>query len=108
MGTNAQVERLLKEINENNNKTITVYSLDGCPACNELKFKLNKLGVVYETIEMGGNDTMWQQLKEGGGSDFVPQVKVENYLIKENEYSDVNQLVSKTLSTLLNRKIIIK
>ena len=47
-------------------------------------------------------------LSETGGSDFVPQVEVEGYLIKEDEYETVNELVSKTLSRLLERKIIIK
>ena len=43
-----------------------------------------------------------------GGSDYAPQVQVEDYLIKENEYENINQLIGCTLTNLLNRKIIIK
>ena len=51
---------------------------------------------------------MWDKLTQMGGSEYVPQVRVENYLIKEEEYEDVNELIGKTLSNLLGRKIIIK
>ena len=50
----------------------------------------------------------WKKLEDMGGSEYVPQVQVEDYLIKENEYEDVNELISKTLSKLLERRIIIK
>jgi len=106
--SNSQIKNLLEEIKSCNDKKVLVYALDGCPACIELKNKLDKIGVVFETIEMDGNQDMWDKLAEMGGSDYAPQVKVEDHLIKENEYSDVNQLVSCTLTNLLNRKIVIK
>jgi glutaredoxin len=103
-----EVKKLLNEIQENNHKEITVYALEGCPACIELKDKLDKIGVQYENVVMDGNEAMWKQLEEWGGSDFAPQVKVEGYLIKEDEYDTVNELISKTLTNLLGRDIIIK
>lgn len=103
-----EVKKLLSEIQENNHKQVTVYALEGCPACIEFKDKLDKIGVQYENIVMDGNEDMWQQLAEWGGSDFAPQVKVEDYLIKEEEYETVNDLISKTLSNMLGRDIIIK
>lgn len=105
---NKQIKNLLEEIKENNNKEVLIYSLDGCPACNELKNKLDKIGLGYEIVEMNGNEEMWTKLADMGGSDFAPQVSVEGYLIKENEYNDINQLISCTLTNLLNRKIVIK
>jgi glutaredoxin len=105
---NKQIKNLLEEIQENSHKKVLVYSLDGCPACNELKNKLDKIGLVYETVGMNGNDDMWDKLGKMGGSEFAPQVSVEDYLIKENEYKDINQLISCTLTNVLNRKIIIK
>jgi glutaredoxin len=103
-----KVKRLLNEISDNSNKKVYVYALDGCPACEELKSKLDKMGLVYETVIMNGNKTMWDKLSEMGGSEYAPQVQVEGYLIKENEYDTVNELISKTLTNLIGRKIIIK
>jgi glutaredoxin len=106
--SNSQIKSLLEEIKNNSDKKVLVYALDGCPACVELKNKLDKVGVVFETIGMGGNQVMWDKLAKMGGSEYAPQVKVDGYLIKENEYNDINQLISCTLTNLLNRKIVIK
>lgn len=105
---NPQVKRLLKDIEENNHKEIIVYTLEGCPACEDLKNKFDKMGLTYEIVVMNGNQEMWDKLDEMGGSEYAPQVQVEGYLIKENEYEDINQLISQTLTNLLERKIIIK
>ena len=102
-----KIKQLLKEISENSHKKDIVYALDGCPACNDLKTKFDNIGVVYETITMNGNDVMWDKLADMGGSEYAPQVQVEDYLIKEDEYDDVNQLISETLTNLLGRKIIV-
>jgi glutaredoxin len=108
MSNKDQVNRLLQEVRDNQHKKVTVYALDGCPACEELKEKLEKIGLVYENVTMNGNDDMWDKLEKMGGSEFAPQVQVEDYLIKENEYDTVNDLVGKTLTNLLGRQIIIK
>lgn len=105
---NLQVKRLLEEIKDNNHKNVKIYSLNDCPSCIELKEKVEKIGLVFENIDMGGNDEMWDILEEMGGGDFVPQVEVDGKLIKEGEYETITDLISKTLSMLLERKIIIK
>jgi glutaredoxin len=105
---NLKVKNILKEIQENSHKKVLVYSLKGCPACEDLKQKFNKIGLNYENVEMEGNELMWKKLEEWGGSEYAPQVKVENNLIKENEYETITDLISKTISELLDRKIIIK
>ncbi len=101
-----KIKNLLAEIKENKGKKITVYAIKGCPACEELKQKLNNVGVLYENVSMNDNDDMWSELEKRGGSDFVPQVEVEGNLIKE--YETVNELVSKTISLMINRKVILK
>ena len=103
-----KVSQLLEDIQNNKDKSVLVYSLKGCPACKELKTKFDKIGLSYDIVEMNGNDDMWKELEDRGGSDFAPQVEVDGYLIKEKEYTDMNQLISVSLSNLLNRKIIIK
>jgi len=106
MKNKSQINRLLKEIEDNSHKKIKVYTLQGCPACIELKDKFDKLGMIYEVVVM--TDDLWDTISEMGGSEFVPQVQVEKYLIKEKEYTNINELIGKTLSNLLDRKIIIK
>ncbi len=103
-----KIKNLLNEIKKNSDKKITVYALKGCPACEELKQKLNNIGVMYENIDMNGNDGMWEKLEKRGGSDFAPQVDIEGYLIKEDEYETVNELISKTISLMIDRKVFLK
>ena len=103
---NPQIKRLLEDITNNNQKVLTVYSIEGCPACEEFKTKLNNLDIVYETVDMENNDTMWEQLASMGGSEFVPQITIDDTLIKE--YADVNELLSKTISEIIERKVILK
>ncbi len=104
----AKIFKLLKEIKDNKDKNVLIYALEGCPACDELKKKLNNIGITYEEVIMNGNDNMWSQLEEWGGSDFAPQVKVENYLIKESEYETVNELISRTVSLMIDRTVVLK
>ena len=101
------IKKLLKEISDNSHKQVILYTLEGCPACEELKTKLDNIGMTYENVIMNGNEKMWEELEDMGGSDFAPQVKVDGYLVKENEYDTVNELISKTLTNLLGRKIIV-
>lgn len=101
-----QVQKLLEEIKNNNHKTITLYTMEHCPACKELKSKLDRVGIMYENVEMEGNDEMWKWLKETGGQDYVPQASVEDKLI--SEFDQINDLVGMVISEIIGRKIIIK
>lgn len=103
---NQQVKKLLEEISDNNHKDITLYTMDHCPACKELKNKLDHIGIVYENVEMEGNDKAWKWLKENGGQEYVPQVKVDDKLI--SEFDEINDLVSMVISEMIGRKVIIK
>jgi glutaredoxin len=106
--SNVEIRRLLQEIKDNNHKKVVVYALDGCPACEELKRKLDNIGLVYENVTMNGNEEMWDKLEQMGGSEYAPQVQVEDYLIKEDEYETVNELISRTLTNMIGRDIIVK
>jgi glutaredoxin len=103
---NPQIKRLLEDIQKNKTKDITIYSIEGCPACEELKGKLGKLDIQYENVDMSGNDKMWEELEKMGGSEYVPQVMVETTLIKN--YSNMNELLSKMVSEMIERKVILK
>ena len=103
---NNQIQKLLSEINNNSDKKVTVYSLIHCPACNELKEKLEHLNIVYENVDMEGNDEVWKVLREEGGKDYVPQVRVNNKLI--HEFDVINDLIGLVITEVVGRKIIIK
>jgi glutaredoxin len=103
---NRQIQRLLEEIGENNNKSVILYTMDHCPACKQLKEKLDHLNINYENIEMDGNESMWKWLKENGGKDYVPQANVEGKLL--SEFDEVNDLVGMVISEMIGRRIIIK
>lgn len=103
---NPQIKRLLEDINNNSNKKLTVFSIKGCPACDEFKGKLGELGITYENIDMEGNEKMWKKLTDMGGTEFVPQIMIEGNLIKD--YQDVNELLSKSISEIIERKVILK
>jgi|TARA_R110000803_G_scaffold13218_3_gene37299 glutaredoxin len=103
---NPQIKRLLEDINQNSNKQLTVFSIKGCPACEEFKGKLGELGIRYENVDMEGNEKMWKKLEDMGGSEFVPQIMIEGNLIKD--YQDVNELLSKSISEMIERKVILK
>jgi len=101
-----QISKLLEEIKENNHKEVIVYTMSHCPACNELKTKLDHVGIYYENIEMEGNDKMWSKLKEEGGADYVPQVRISGKLIYE--FEEINDLMGIVISEMVGRRIIIK
>lgn len=103
---NPQIKRLLEDINTNSNKELVLYSINGCPACEEFKTKLGKLDITYESVDMDDNEPMWKKLEEMGGSEFVPQITIEGNLIKN--YQDVNELLSLTISEMIERKVILK
>jgi glutaredoxin len=103
---NEQIQKLLQEIKSNSDKNITLYTMEHCPACKELKNKLNHLNINYENVEMENNESMWVWLKENGGKDYVPQVKVEDKVL--NEFEEINELVGQVISEMIGRKIIIK
>ena len=103
-----KIVKLLTEIKDNNYKEVIVYSLEGCPACDELKKKFDNIGITYEQVVMNGNDDMWEKISEMGGSDCAPQVKIQDYLIKEEEYESINELISRVVSKMIGKNIILK
>jgi glutaredoxin len=103
---NQQINRLLEEIKENNNKEVILYTMSHCPACKELKEKLDHVGIYYRNVEMEGNDKVWSEIKSEGGADYVPQVRVSGTLI--HEFDEINDLIGMVISEMIGRKIIIK
>lgn len=106
MSEQKKIEKLLQEIKLNDYKKVTLYTMEHCPACRELKSKLEHLNIGYENVDMDGNEEMWNYLKETGGKDYVPQVDVEGTLL--NEFDEINDLISLVITEIVGRKIVIK
>lgn len=101
-----QIQRLLEDVKNNGDKKVILYTMTHCPACKELKNKLEHLKITYENVDMEGNDDMWMELKKEGGKDYVPQARVEKKLI--HEFDQINDLVGMVISEMIGRKIVIK
>ncbi len=100
------VKRLLESIERNNNKEVNVFYLDGCPSCKSIKSKFDKLGVSYTTTDVNEETERWNDLVKETGEEFVPQVTVSGKAIKN--FENVNELISKTISEMIGRKVILK
>ena len=100
-----KVERLLEEI-KNSQEKVTIYSMDGCPYCTQIKERLDKVGVNY-SVELMESDDDWEVLKElSGGPQHVPQVMVNDMMI--SEYEDPKELFGLVLTEVVKRNIVIK
>lgn len=68
---------------------IVVFTLNGCPACSELKKHLNKNMLKYEEIEITSYPNVWENVVMTTGDDSVPTVflkDVENQNKKAKLY----------------------
>jgi glutaredoxin len=100
-----KIKNFLQKIRESN-KNIKIFSIDGCPACEEFKNKLSFLNINYHIMDMVKNPELWDDIKNLGGGDYVPQILVNDVLIYE--YNDINELLSKVFTEILGKKVIIK
>lgn len=106
MNKKGRVKRLLEEISLNNDKVVDVYTLDTCPSCKSIKNKFDKLGVNYVTTDVNEDSDKWGDLVSETGEEFVPQITVNGKAIKD--FENVNELLSKTITEMIGRKIILK
>ncbi len=58
-------------------KKITVYTVTGCPFCEQIKKLLKGLGVEFSEIEARPNTEAWNEMVKITGSSAVPQVVVD-------------------------------
>lgn len=102
----SKTKRLLEDIKRNNSKEVNVFYLDGCPSCKSIKNKFDRLGVIYTSTDVNENDEKWGELVKETGEQFVPQVTVNGKAIKG--FENVNELISKTITEMIGRKVILK
>ena len=60
------------------NYRIVLYSMEGCPYCDELKGYMQMEGIDYNPIDIEVKEKLWESVKEITGEDYVPTVMVVN------------------------------
>ena len=54
------------------NYRIVLYSMEGCPYCDELKGYMQMEGIDYNPIDIEVKEKLWESVKEITGEDYVP------------------------------------
>ncbi len=60
------------------NYQIVLYSMEGCPYCDELKGYLQNEGMDYKPIDIEEKEHLWEKVKNITGEDYVPTAMVVN------------------------------
>lgn len=88
-------------------KTVLLYSLDGCPWCDELKDLLNSHSIEYVVRDIEKHDEEWENIKKETKNEFVPAVcilhhdkKMKEYILPDIHFEDVEECTEKVLKVL--------
>lgn len=57
-------------------KTVTLLTSDDCFHCQDLKTRLNELGIEFDEIEINKNINFWNKFIEDNDCDIVPVVLI--------------------------------
>jgi len=62
-------------------KKIMIYTISGCPHCEELKDFLRKRGVEFEDIDVEENDEVAEEIIEKTGQNGFPVIDIDGEII---------------------------
>jgi glutaredoxin len=57
---------------------ITIFTLNGCHYCQDLKKKLINESIKYNEIEITQQEDLWDRIVEKTGHDILPTIYVQN------------------------------
>jgi|1_EtaG_2_1085319.scaffolds.fasta_scaffold07464_4 glutaredoxin len=60
------------------NYKIVLYTMEGCPYCDELKGYMQNEGIKYKPIDIDIREKLWESVKKITGEEYVPTVMVVN------------------------------
>ena len=66
-------------------KTVTLLTSDDCFHCQDLKTRLNELGIEFHEIEVNKNFNFWDKFIEENGCDIVPVVLIREKMGVKNK-----------------------
>lgn len=81
------------------NDMIKVYTMEGCPYCDELKKKLTEMKVEYTEVntDLPENEAEYEYIAEIADSSMVPLVVVgKNLLVPEKSFNTIEEAASIT------------
>ena len=58
--------------------TVCVFTLEGCPYCDDLKSRLQKEGIEYVEYSIEEHKNLWDQIVNKLNHDFLPTVFLKN------------------------------
>ncbi len=61
------------------NPDILMYCTKFCPYCLRAHMLLKSKGVEYRTINVGGDQKLWDEMEEKSGRNTVPQIFIDDY-----------------------------
>lgn len=63
------------------NTTVKMYATRFCPYCMRARMLLDRKGVSYEEISVGGDQTLWSEMESLSGRNTVPQIFIGEHHI---------------------------
>lgn len=83
---------------------VLVYATMFCPYCMRARSLLNRKGVEFEEIDVGGNMDLWNKMEDHSGRSTVPQIFIGDHHV--GGYDDMVKLEHEgVLDGLLNGSV---
>lgn len=81
---------------------VKMYATRFCPYCMRARSLLDRKGVSYEEIRVGGDQTLWSEMEDLSGRSTVPQIFIGDHhvggyddLAAANRSGELDQLLAR-------------
>lgn len=80
-------------------KTLYLFTLKGCPQCDETKQRLNKEKIPYRELDINEYSDVWDVVVEKTKQDYVPTLFMDedggvgNVYVPMTDYQDIDELM---------------
>lgn len=81
-------------------KKILVFTLNGCPLCEELKRRLREVSIDFYEVEITQNPEIWNELKGQINDDLLPTIFIQTdhygngfVYTPEVDFNDINEII---------------
>lgn len=80
-------------------KTLYVFTLKGCPQCDEAKRRLNNEKVPYNELDIDEYQDVWEEVIQKTNQDYVPVLFFDEHggdgkiYVPNKDYDDIDGLI---------------